>query len=150
MKKIVNLFLATVIALSVFSCGNAPGKDEKLKIVATLFPQYDFACHITGGRADVTMLLPYGSESHTYEPSVKDMTDDELRTAVNRLRLEQDYRSLNPQKVSAGKKFADTVINQVLVPAAVEVGKKALKAMLEDAVNKATGVDTKDKKKGDG
>lgn len=93
------------------------------------------------------------------QKSIKDMSDDELRTVVNRLRLEQDYRNLNPQKVSAGKKFANTVVNQVLVPAAVEIGKKAAKAMLEQAVSKATGLDIKDgnkdkkkddKKKGDG
>jgi hypothetical protein len=82
------------------------------------------------------------------QKSVKDMTDDELRTAVNRLRLEQDYRNLNPQKVSAGKRFVRTVANQVLVPALVDVGKKAAKAMLEDALSKATGLEIKDGNKG--
>ncbi len=82
------------------------------------------------------------------QKSVKDMSDDELRTAVNRLRLEQDYRNLNPQKVSAGKKFTNTLVNQVLVPAAVDIGKKAAKAMLEQALSKATGMDLSDKKDG--
>ena len=92
------------------------------------------------------------------QKSIKDMSDDELRTAVNRLRLEQDYRNLNPQKVSAGKKFANTMVNQVLVPALVDVGKKAATAMLKDAVSKATGLELggdqkkndDKKKKGDG
>ena len=90
------------------------------------------------------------------QKSVKDMSDDELRTAVNRLRLEQDYRNLNPQKVSAGKKFANALVNQVLLPATVEIGKKVVKAMLEEAVSKTTGLEVKDgkkkddKKKGDG
>lgn len=89
------------------------------------------------------------------QKSVKDMTDDELRNAVNRLRLEQDYRNLNPQKVSAGKRFASTVAKQVLAPALTEVGKKAVTAMLNQAVSKATGLELggnnqkkDDKKKG--
>lgn len=75
MKRIVTFILTFITAIALFSCGSTDEKDEKLKIVATLFPQYDFACQISGGKADVIMLLPYGSESHTYEPSVKDMTD---------------------------------------------------------------------------
>lgn len=89
------------------------------------------------------------------QKSVKDMTDDELRNAVNRMRLEQDYRNLNPQKVSAGKRFATTVAKQVLAPALTEVGKKAVTAMLNQAVSKATGLELggnnqkkDDKKKG--
>ena len=75
MKRIITFLLAFVTAISLFSCGRAEDDNGKIKVVATLFPQYDFASYISGGRADVVMLLPYGSDSHTYEPSVKDMTD---------------------------------------------------------------------------
>ena len=42
-------------------------------ILATLFPQYDFARRIAGDRATVRLLLPPGVESHSYEPTPSDM-----------------------------------------------------------------------------
>lgn len=41
----------------------------KPQIIATLFPQFDFARHIAKDMADVVLLLPPGVESHSYEPS---------------------------------------------------------------------------------
>ena len=46
---------------------------EKIQIVATLFPQYDFARQIAGDKADVRLLLPPGVESHSYEPTPSDI-----------------------------------------------------------------------------
>lgn len=70
--------------------------------------------------------------------SVKDMSDEELRTKVNRLTLEENYLSkqkrvseLTPKHVSAGKKFVDHMTNRVIVPAATEAGKKVLSSYLE-------------------
>ena len=48
-------------------------KDGKIEVVATLFPQYDFAKQIGGDKVNVTLLLPSGAESHTYEPTPQDM-----------------------------------------------------------------------------
>lgn len=62
------------VLLTLCSCGVAHKDDGKLSVVTTLFPQYDFAQAIGGNRANVTMLLPFGSESHTYDPSIKDIT----------------------------------------------------------------------------
>ena len=42
---------------------------RKLNIIATTFPAYDFARAVAGGRGSVTMLLPPGVESHSYEPT---------------------------------------------------------------------------------
>lgn len=47
--------------------------DKPLKIAATLFPQYDFAKRIGGERAEVIKLLPAGTESHSFEPSARDI-----------------------------------------------------------------------------
>ncbi len=47
--------------------------DNKLQIVATLFPQYDFAKQIVGDKAEVKLLLNSGVEAHNYEPTAKDM-----------------------------------------------------------------------------
>lgn len=64
--------------------------------------------------------------------SARDMTDDELIRAVNRARLEDQYNSLRPEQVSAGKKFLTSTWSNVIAPAATNAGRK----FLENALNK--------------
>ena len=74
-KKIFLLFtvLAIVIA-SVFSgCGQKENQASGVKIVSTIFPQYDFARAITGDKGSLKMLIPPGGEAHTYEPTPQDI-----------------------------------------------------------------------------
>ncbi|WMJ85030.1 metal ABC transporter substrate-binding protein [Oscillospiraceae bacterium LTW-04] len=81
MKKLLTMILSAVVAVFPLSgCGNgttssiAPTKNNnRLNIVTTIFPQYDFAREIVGTYADATMLLPPGTESHTYEPAPQDI-----------------------------------------------------------------------------
>lgn len=73
MKRICILLISAILMLTLTAC-TAQRDSGKLKIVTTIFPQYDFTSRIAGNRAEVTMLLPFGSESHTYDPSIKDMT----------------------------------------------------------------------------
>ncbi len=49
--------------------------DGRLKVVTTIFPQYDFARAISGAgeRASVKMLLKPGEEVHSYEPTPLDI-----------------------------------------------------------------------------
>lgn len=76
MKRIfAGVLCAFLVLSSLMGCG-APRQAEiapKLKIVTTIFPQYDFARQIAGGNADLTMLLKPGAESHSYEPSPQDI-----------------------------------------------------------------------------
>lgn len=58
--------------------------------------------------------------------TAKEMTDEELVKAINRARLEDQYRAMRPEPVSKGKKIADTMMNKVIGPAATEAGKRAL------------------------
>lgn len=69
--------------------------------------------------------------------SVNEMTDAELNAAVNRLRLEQQYRQLSPEKVSLGKKFVDSLQKDVIIPAAKEAGKNVVKDLMEKELKKA-------------
>jgi zinc transport system substrate-binding protein len=48
-------------------------KTGKLEIIATIFPQYDFARAIAGDRANVTMLVRPGAEIHSFEPTPRDI-----------------------------------------------------------------------------
>lgn len=74
-KTWIALMLALVVLLT--GCGAVIHIDdhinEKPVIVCTLFPQYDFARQIYGNQAEVVMLLPPGTESHTFDPTPQDM-----------------------------------------------------------------------------
>lgn len=75
-KKRISIFLLTAVLIcGIFSgCGKSTDKNDGLKIVTSLFPQYDFARQITDGKADVSLLLTPGSESHSFEPTPKDIS----------------------------------------------------------------------------
>jgi len=71
MKKILYL---TIIALILLSCTqHTKSNSDKLSIVTTIFPPYDFAKEIVGNLAQVTMLLPPAAESHSFEPTPQDI-----------------------------------------------------------------------------
>ena len=76
-KKIFMIILASVLGLTACSSEKAEDQtqddDGKFKIVSTVFPGYDFAKNIAGGNAQISLLLPPGSESHSYEPSPQDI-----------------------------------------------------------------------------
>ncbi len=59
--------------LMMASCRNEKVKTKKMTIVASMYPQYDFARAVAGDRAEVMMLLKAGAESHSYEPTPKDI-----------------------------------------------------------------------------
>ena len=71
MKRIFPLLCALLL---LASCGPALSEEtDRVQIVATVFPAYDFARAAAGGLADVTLLLPPGAESHSYEPTPADI-----------------------------------------------------------------------------
>ena len=75
MKKILKLFPFFLSLLLLFTACSPKNKPQstKLKVIASLFPQYDFAKQIAKDKAEVTLLLPPGSESHTFDPSTNDI-----------------------------------------------------------------------------
>lgn len=70
---IIVFILTTFIIIKVKNLDKK--ESEKVEIIATLFPQYDFAKKIGGDKVNVTLLLPPGTESHTYEPTPQDMVN---------------------------------------------------------------------------
>ncbi len=74
MKKFLSFFLLVLSIILTSGCSNNIKEEtDKLNIVATIFPQFDFARALAGDKADVTMLLPPGAESHSFEPTVSDI-----------------------------------------------------------------------------
>ena len=76
MKKFFAILIALSLALSLAACGEAPEADNGgISVVATTFAPYDFARQLVGDTGTVSMLLPPGSESHSYEPTPKDILE---------------------------------------------------------------------------
>ncbi|MCR5237431.1 MAG: metal ABC transporter substrate-binding protein, partial [Lachnospiraceae bacterium] len=114
MKKISVIFLASVLALyCICGCGSvvaagasAAGGDDKIQVVTTIFPEYDWVMSVLGenpANAEVTMLLDNGVDLHSYQPTAEDImkistcdlfiyvggesdgwVDDALKEAVNK------------------------------------------------------------------
>jgi len=86
-KKIIYLGLVFIIlvliCLAIFLklkkpnlvIDTSPFRDEQghLIVTATLFPVYDFAKIVGGDKAVVSLILPAGSEAHSYKPSESDI-----------------------------------------------------------------------------
>ncbi|MBR3614206.1 MAG: zinc ABC transporter substrate-binding protein [Clostridia bacterium] len=80
MRKIVTAFISFLILIIImislviaFKPEFSIKDENKIQIVATLFPQYDFAKQIVGDKADVTLLVGAGVETHNFEPTAQDM-----------------------------------------------------------------------------
>ena len=78
--RLLSALLALGLLLSLAACGarggeaDAEGQSNKsLTIVTTLFPAYDFARELCGGRCEIVLLVPPGAEAHSYEPTPQDL-----------------------------------------------------------------------------
>ncbi len=77
MKKIISLLLIFAILLGAAACSAMPKEDSsELKIVCTVFPQYDWIRNILGKRikkVELTLLMDNGADLHNYQTTVEDM-----------------------------------------------------------------------------
>ena len=77
MKKFLSAVVAGVMALgSLTACNAAGAKSNKLQIVTTIFPEYDWVMNVLGDKAsnvDVTMLLDNGVDLHSFQPTASDI-----------------------------------------------------------------------------
>lgn len=67
MKRLIAIILTVATLLCLCSCTSTDRYDSGLVIVATIFPQYDFARAIVGEKGSVTLLLTPGASSHNFE-----------------------------------------------------------------------------------
>lgn len=87
MKKLISILLVTVmVILGISACGqkNPSAKDsttekntdKKIKVVTTIFPEYDWVKEIAGyagENMEITMLLDNGVDLHSYQPTTADL-----------------------------------------------------------------------------
>ena len=78
MKRIIAVLLCLPI-LGLCGCSllkpkNAPDDgSDKISIVTTIFPLYDFARAVAGDRADITLLIDPACEVHSFDPTPSDI-----------------------------------------------------------------------------
>ena len=79
MKKIISFLLCIILLISVISCASSCGNSDydngKIKIVCTLFPQYDWVRSIVGNsnKIEVSLLIQNGTDPHSYQPTAADI-----------------------------------------------------------------------------
>ena len=77
MKKSLPILLASFLMGAGLSACSAPSlNNDKLEIVTTIFPEYDWTREILGknpANAEVTMLLDNGVDLHSYQPTAQDL-----------------------------------------------------------------------------
>lgn len=81
MKKYISVLLAAIFMVSCLSACGSEGTSKaaagnKLEIVTTIFPEYDWVMNVLGdkaGDAQVTMLLDNGVDLHSYQPTADDI-----------------------------------------------------------------------------
>ncbi|MDO4562354.1 MAG: metal ABC transporter substrate-binding protein [Clostridia bacterium] len=77
MKKSISIFLCLLMIAGILAgCTASPERGDKLSIVTTIFPEYDWVREILGDNsenAELTMLLGNGVDLHSYQPTVDDI-----------------------------------------------------------------------------
>ena len=81
MKKYILTIIAAVMMMAcLYGCAKADDAaaagDDKLQIVTTIFPEYDWVKNVIGENPagiEVTMLLDNGVDLHSYQPTVEDI-----------------------------------------------------------------------------
>ncbi len=79
-KKLLCLLLLAAMLLCLAACGGtgtpAPEGDGRLRIVATIFPEYDWVRAVLGDNpagAELTLMLDKGVDMHSFQPTADDM-----------------------------------------------------------------------------
>lgn len=76
MKRFVSVILCAALCMILMcSCGGTQIKDDRLKIVCTAFPQYDYIKNILGSEEGLSLLLDDGADLHSYEPTAADIIE---------------------------------------------------------------------------
>lgn len=76
MKRILCLILILLMMIPMAGCGGGQQSD-KLQVICTVFPQYDWVRNIIGetDKVELTLLMDNGADLHNYQASVADLTD---------------------------------------------------------------------------
>lgn len=71
MKRILAVLICAAVLLC--GCGVQKPESEKLRVVTTIFPLYDFARAVGGDKIELKLLIAPGTEVHSYDPAPSDI-----------------------------------------------------------------------------
>lgn len=95
-------------------------------------------------KAEAKYLPKKKSDSENKPKSISEMSDAEIRDRINRIRLENELKSLSPQQVSKGKQFVNSIMKDVIGPAARDAGKRLATDFLQKKGAELLGLNKKD------
>lgn len=75
-RKSISLMLAGLMGVSMCACSFLTTSSDKLSIVTTIFPEYDWVRNIAGdniGNIDLTLLCDNGVDMHSFQPTASDI-----------------------------------------------------------------------------
>ena len=75
MSKLISkaIFLLLLVVLALGGCNGEAEDPHKIQIIATIYPLYEFAKEVGGEKVEVHLLLPPGSEAHSFDPKPSDI-----------------------------------------------------------------------------
>jgi len=76
MKRVVSLLLLLLIITLTLGCSGgltSQSGPQKMKVVTTVYPVYEFTKQIGGDKIAVALMTPAGAEPHDWEPTAKDL-----------------------------------------------------------------------------
>lgn len=112
--KYISLILLIIIVLTGCQAPTTQESDGKITIMATLFPQYDFARIVGGDQVTVTLILPPGVEAHAYEPTPKEV--GAIQKADLFLYTGEQMEPWAHRLVSANEQVKAVDLSQAIVP----------------------------------
>ena len=71
--------------------------------------------------------------------SSDEMSDSELRSKINRLQMEKQYKQLTSSEISVGRKFVQDVLTNAAKQTATNYVSKYMTKGIDAAIKKATG-----------
>ena len=136
-SKILGVALSSLIVPFCTSC-NTNNSGDKMSIVTTIFPEYDWVMNVLGEKkdnADVTLLLDNGIDLHSYQPTPKDIVtiskcdlfiyvggesdewvNDALKQAINK-----DMKVINLMETLGDAVKEEEVIEEEVVEEDIEI-----------------------------
>lgn len=78
-KRMFAYLLLVCLVFSLVGCGSQTTKTnsdiERMKVVTTIYPVYEFVRQVGGDKVEVTMLLKPGVEPHDWEPTARELAE---------------------------------------------------------------------------
>ena len=118
MKKKFLLLINVLALLLVWQVSHIKqvAADDKIKVVTTFYPVYEFTKAVMGDTANVSMLIKAGTEPHDFEPSTKNVAtisdadmfvymDDSMETWVKKVK-----KSINSDNLTIVRASGDMLL----------------------------------------